>query len=308
MNILITGGAGYIGTELVYKLAENDAIKSITVYDNLSRGNHNLFIGRQKLNSKVKFMQGELLDSRKLRQALKNIDVVYHLAAKVTTPFANIDGHIYEQVNHWGTAELVYATEESKAKKFIYISSVSVYGNKGKQLVNETTVPTPDSFYAISKYRGEQHVQRLSSKLNTLIIRLGNVYGYSKSMRFDAVINKFMFEAHYGNKLTISGSGDQHRSFIHIDNASAAIAQVAEKEIPSGTYNLTGKTFTINEVAALVNEIYMGVESLFINQQYPVHDLDIDTNFSLKNFIDVAGTNLEEELKEFKEEFSFVGE
>ena len=96
MNILITGGAGYIGTELVYKLAASDAVKNIVVYDNLSRGNYNLFIGRQKLEGKVKFIHGELLDSRKLRQALKNIDVVFHLAAKVTTPFANIDGHIYE--------------------------------------------------------------------------------------------------------------------------------------------------------------------------------------------------------------------
>lgn len=306
MNILITGGAGYIGTELVYKLAASDAVKNIVVYDNLSRGNYNLFIGRQKLEGKVKFIHGELLDSRKLRQALKNIDVVFHLAAKVTTPFANIDGHIYEQVNHWGTAELVYAVEESGVKKFIYLSSISVYGNKGKELVNEKSLPTPDSFYAISKYRAEQHVQRLSNKLNTLIIRLGNVYGYSKSMRFDAVINKFMFEAHYNNKITISGSGDQHRSFIHIDNASSCLQQLAEKNIPSGIYNLTGKTFSINKIAAGVQEIYPDMETLYINQQYPVHDLDVDADFVLRKMIQVNETNLSDELKSFKNEFSFT--
>lgn len=305
MNILITGGAGYIGTELVYKLAANPDVKTIVVYDNLSRGNYNLFIGRQKLGTKVKFIHGELLDSRKLRQALKNIDIVFHLAAKVTTPFANTDGHIYEQVNHWGTAELIYAAEESAIKKFIYISSVSVFGNRGAETVNENSIVTPDSFYAISKYRGEQHVQRIAAKTNMLIIRLGNVYGYSKSMRFDAVINKFMFEAHYNNKITISGSGDQHRSFIHIDNAAASLSQIAFTDIPSGTYNLTGKTFTINEVAGMVQQVYPDMETLFINQQYPVHDLDVDTDFALKKFITIQQTDLEHELKVFKEEFSF---
>lgn len=306
MNILITGGAGYIGTELIYKLAENNQVKKIVVYDNLSRGNYNLFIGRQKLSNKVSYIHGELLDSRKLRQALKNIDIVFHLAAKVTTPFANIDGHIYEQVNHWGTAELVYATEESDVKKFIYISSVSVYGNKGRQIVTETAIPEPDSFYAISKYRGEQHVQRLSTKMETIILRLGNVYGYSKSMRFDAVINKFMFEAHYGNKITISGSGDQHRSFIHIENASECLKQIAETTIPSGVYNLTGQTFTINQVASLMQQVYPEMESLFINQQYPVHDLDVDVNFALKKLIRIGETKLSDELKQFSIEFSFA--
>jgi UDP-glucose 4-epimerase len=76
------------------------------VYDNLSRGNYNLFIGHKVASPKVKFVPGEILDSRRLRNVLRNIDIVFHLAAKVTTPFANTDGHIYEQTNHWGTAEL----------------------------------------------------------------------------------------------------------------------------------------------------------------------------------------------------------
>src|SRR5258705_10146253 len=113
MNILVTGGTGYIGTELVKTLAKNTKVDRIIVYDNLSRGNFNFFIGKNQSNGKVKFVQGDILDSRKIRKELKGIDVVYHLAAKVTTPFANIDSHFFEQINHWGTAELVYALEES---------------------------------------------------------------------------------------------------------------------------------------------------------------------------------------------------
>ena len=76
MRILITGGAGYIGTELVYGLAVIPDIESITIYDNISRGNHNLFLGKPIRGTKIHFIHGEILDSRRLRQVLKNIDVV----------------------------------------------------------------------------------------------------------------------------------------------------------------------------------------------------------------------------------------
>ena len=130
MQVLVTGGAGYIGTELVSQLIANPSVDQVVVYDNLSRPNYNLFLGlRLQRHHKLRFVKGELLDSRALKKALKGIDVVYHLAAKVTTPFANADSHGYEQVNHWGTAEMVYAVEESQVKRFIYTSSTGVYGS-----------------------------------------------------------------------------------------------------------------------------------------------------------------------------------
>src|SRR5262245_1850053 len=138
MKIFITGGAGYIGTELVNELAKNNSVEQIIVFDNLSRGNYNFFFGANSGNRKIKFIQGDILDSRKIRKELKGIDVVYHLAAKVTTPFANIDSHFFEQINHWGTAELIYALEESRVKKFIFTSSASVYGSTTVSATEET--------------------------------------------------------------------------------------------------------------------------------------------------------------------------
>ncbi len=151
MNILITGGAGYIGTELTYELTKNSEVEQIIIYDNLSRGNINLFIGSHKLNNKIKFVQGDILDTRLLKQTLEGIDVIYHLAAKVTTPFADQNAHLFEQVNHWGTAELVYAVEESDVKKFIYTSSASVTVHLPMMLI-KTPFPTLKLSMAFQNY------------------------------------------------------------------------------------------------------------------------------------------------------------
>lgn len=304
MNILITGGAGYIGTELVYNLAQMPEVKSITVYDNLSRGNYNLFLGKPVALQNVKLIHGEILDSRKLRQVLKGIDVVYHLAAKVTTPFANLDGHIFEQTNHWGTAELVYALEENPVKKFIFSSSASVYGNS-TEVSTEETIPKPDNYYSISKLRAEQHVQRLFDKMDTIIIRLGNVYGYSKSMRFDAVINRFMFDAHYSKRITINGTGNQHRSFIHIDKVKKVFSQLLHTQVPNGTYNLVDKTLSILDIIEVLKKIYPELESFFINQNYAGHDLQVAQHSPLLKYITVPESTLESELRAFKDQFSF---
>src|SRR5690606_32062705 len=212
MKVLVTGGAGYVGTELIAQLVAKPEVEQVIIYDNLSRLNYNLFLGlRLRNHAKIKFVKGELLDSRALRKAMKDIDIVYHLAAKVTTPFANTDTNVYKQVNHWGTAELVYAIEESNVRRVIFTSSTGVY-RSSKEAVDESAIPEPQSLYATSKLRGEEHVRRLSDKISTYIMRCGNVYGYNKSMRFDAVINRFVFEANFNKMVSIQGDGKQSRS------------------------------------------------------------------------------------------------
>ena len=194
MKILITGGAGYIGFALAEELAANDAVEKIVIYDNLSRHNENIFFGKMKGAEKFQLIRADILDSRKLNSALNNIDVVYHLAAKVLTPFANQDPHFFEQINHWGTAELSYAIEKKNILRVIYLSSASVYDRIADE-ATENTIPNPNTYYGISKLRGEEHIQRLMENVPTQIIRCGNVYGYGRSIRFDAVINNFMLQA-----------------------------------------------------------------------------------------------------------------
>ena len=120
MRILITGGAGYIGYSLVKQLLEDvDQLHSIVIYDNLSRRNYSFFTEAKFDHKPVKLIQGDILDGRMLEQALEGIDCVVHLAAKVTTPFADSDAHTFDQVNHWGSAQLAFAVEKSNVSKII---------------------------------------------------------------------------------------------------------------------------------------------------------------------------------------------
>lgn len=307
MNVLVTGGAGYVGTELVLKLAGNPEISKVVVYDNLSRENYNLFINASKHVSKdkIQFEFGDLLDTRKIRKVLADIDIVYHLAARASTPFANTDSHLFEQVNHWGTAELVYAIEEIKTvKKMIYVSSCSVYGS-GKSLIDESSVVNPKTIYGISKMRGEEHVARLGEKMNAIIIRLGNVYGYSSSMRFDAVINKFMFESHYKNRISIHGNGRQSRSFIHVQKAVDSLEAILTKDIPSDIYNLTERNLEIYDLIDEVKDLYPSLEFIFINQHLELREQKINPETKLLKYIPLKQTNFTEELAEFKKHFTF---
>ena len=282
MNILITGGAGYIGTELIYSLEADDLVDRIVVYDSLFQSNFNLFLGRSKLKTnKVHFVQGDILDSRKLKKQVDNADVVYHLAAKVTTPFADHNPHEFDQINNWGTAELSYLVQKSKVKKFIYTSSASVYGASQEEM-DVTSPLNPKTFYGISKMHGEEHVNGLrGSDIKVYVLRLGNVFGYSKSMRFDSVINKFMFEANFTKRLRINGDGDQWRSFIHIDR------------------------LTINAIVDELRSLYPGLEMIFVNQNMKMRSLRVKPDERIPEVRSLDIKSLAVQMSEFKDQFSF---
>ena len=307
VNVLVTGGAGYIGTELVAKLAADPQVGRVIVYDNLSRGSYNIFLGPETAAGKHKlvFVRGELLDSRGLRRALQGVDVVYHLAAKVTTPFANSDVHNYEQVNHWGTAELTYAIEASSVRRVIYTSSTGVYGSSPEP-VDEQSLTNPKTFYAISKLRGEEHIRRISEKIETYIVRCGNVYGYSKSMRFDAVINRFAFEANFHRKVMVEGDGRQSRAFINIDAVSTALQRLLAADLACGVYNLVEHNLQVIEVVDELKKLVPELEFGFINQRVTPHELNVKRNEMLNTRLGIAAQRtFGEELAEFLTRFSF---
>ena len=303
MNILITGGAGYIGNELVFELLKDPRVEKIVVYDNLSRRNYNLFLDNRYEPRKVRFIMGELLDSRNLRKVLEDIDVVYHLAAKVSTPLASEHSHLFEQINHWGTAELVYALEESPVKRCVYLSTTSVYG-ASDQMITVDTPPDPRTFYGSSKLRGEAHIERLFNKMDAWIIRCGNVYGYSPSLRFDAVINRFMFEANFIGRIQITGNGKQQRAFIHVDKVVNVLANLLHHQT-SGTYNLSEHNVSIESVAEMIREIFPGLDMIFVNQHLVMREIKVEADHRILSLLSLPPVSMKEELINLKDKFSF---
>lgn len=305
MRVVITGGAGYLGTELTHLLSQDTSIEEIIIYDNLSRKNYNLFLLEKMPGKNIRFVNGDILDSRKLNKLVEGVDVVFHLAAKVSTPFANEDHHLFEQVNHWGTAELSYALEGSNVSHVIYMSSISVYGAQ-KNVVSETSATYPKTHYGISKLQGERMISRLKSGMKTHILRCGNVYGYSKSMRFDAVINKFMFEAHFENKINIEGSGKQQRAFVHINKVVNVLSDLlGDESVPSGTYNLVEKNLSVIELANTIKQIYPELEMIFVQQDLNLKNIIVELDGGINHISKLPQTELLTELEEFKNRFAF---
>lgn len=305
MKILITGGAGYIGYSLVRNLVTNtEGLQSIVVYDNLSRRNYSFFTEGKFQDKQVRFIHGDILDGRTLEKSLEGIDCVIHLAAKVTTPFADSDAHSFDQVNHWGSAQLAYAIEQSDVKKVIYLSSISVYGDQPEP-VDEASVTSPHSFYGRSKLDGEKQLQVLERDRDVYILRSGNVYGYNPTYRIDAVVNRFLFQANFMGKITINGSGEQHRSFIHVEKLASVIVQILKGGIQPGIYNVVEHNQTINEIAETIKIMYPKLDIIHANHNIRMKDVLTMTPCRIWSMVPLPVKTFEEELVEFKEHFSF---
>ncbi len=300
MKLLITGGSGYIGHSVIKALQHSaTAFNEVIIYDNLSRKNTSFFLGDHFGSLPIRFVKGDILDNRTLEKTLAGVNTVVHLAAKVTTPYADHSAHEFDQVNHWGTACLVDAIEKTASvNKVIHMSSTSVYGSVSEQ-VDESAIPAPKTFYGVSKLRGEQQILRLGKKKPFTILRSGNVYGYNPSLRLDAVINKFMFEAQYFGKITVNGKGEQSRAFIHVQNLAQVVKEnILQEEEGPQVLNVVERNLTINEVIDEVQKLYPRLERIYINQNMQMKSIRIRENNGLNNH------DFHNQLKEIHDHFS----
>ncbi len=306
MKVFVAGGAGYIGNELIVKLVKNRSVSSIVVYDNLGRRSYNLFLDKRIETDKIHFVNGSILDGHKLKGALKNIDVVFHLAGAVPDTTTREKPYLFEQINYWGTAELARMAKNACVKKFVFLSSDTVYGFSDIA-IDFTSLPDPSSLYAVSKYNGERYVLNLADDMDYYVLRCSNIYGYSPSVRFEPLINRFMFEANYLGRVQIKGNGAQKRSFIHIDHVVNILENLLDQKenLNSGIYNIVDKVLAIREITDVVKEIYPFAEIIFSTRQHSLRNRIIKPDMRINNLRSINSLSLKEELLNFATNYSF---
>lgn len=238
-KVLVTGGAGFIGSHLVRGLLEKGY--TVSVLDNLSTGKkENL----QGLLSDIEWHEGDIRNLDQCRHALKEIDSVFHLAALGSVPRSLEDPIVSNDVNCVGTLNLLQASKEKNVRRFVYSSSSSVYGDTEVLPKEEGMRPRPKSPYAVSKVAGEfyAHVFWEVYRLQTISLRYFNVFGPRQNLdsMYAAVIPKFANALLHSKQPVIYGDGLQSRDFTYVANVVHGNILACETE-----KNVFGKVFNI---------------------------------------------------------------
>ena len=248
---LITGGAGFIGSNLVDALVKKGY--DVLVLDNLSTGK------RENVNPQAKFFEADLRDFNAIRPLFEDIDYVFHEAALPRIPLSIEKPIETNEINVKGTLHALVASKEAGVKKFIYASSSSALGGAATIPMREDGVCRPLNPYALQKYVGELYCRIFSAiyKLPTVSLRYFNVYGprQPREGAYVPVIGIFLTQKAAGQPLTITGDGEQRRDFTHVsDVARANILALESSKTGSGeVMNIgAGKNHSINEIAKMI--------------------------------------------------------
>ena len=251
MKVLITGGAGFIGKHLTKFLLDRGC--HITIFDNFSNSEKEdvSFL----VDMDVKIIEGDITDLQSIVDAVKDHDVVVHLAAKISVPESVKNPDETFHVNVDGTKNLLIACKKNHIKKLIAASSAAVYG-KGSENVKltENSPMNPISPYGESKVRMEEEIRKfiLEYKIDSVILRFFNIFGDWQSPEYAGVITKFIKKIKDKDSLEIFGDGKQTRDFISVNDVTNSI-YCAINDGSVGTYNIaSGKAVTINELATLM--------------------------------------------------------
>ncbi|MBD3207850.1 MAG: NAD-dependent epimerase/dehydratase family protein [Candidatus Nealsonbacteria bacterium] len=250
-KIIVTGGAGFIGSHLVDKLVEEG--HQVVVIDNLSTGK------KENLNSEAGFFHLDLRDFEKIKPVFEGKDYVFHLAALPRVPRSVEDPVTTSEINIMGTVNTFEAARQGGVKRVVFASSSSVYGDQEIFPLTEETEPEPISPYALQKLVGEKFATLFSSLYEFPIISLRYFSIFGPRITFESeyslVIGKFLKLKKEGKPLTIYGDGEQTRAFCYVDDVVRANIKAMESEKLEGgeIINISGEeSYTINKVAEII--------------------------------------------------------
>jgi UDP-glucose 4-epimerase len=256
MKVLVTGGAGFIGSNIVRALlARGDAVR---VLDNFSTGSRGNLAG---LENDVELVEGDLRSYERVHAAVRGVEVVFHEGALPSVPRSVQDPLTTTAVNIEGTLNVLLAARDEGVRRIVNASSSSVYGNTGELPRVESQAPDPISPYAVAKLAAERFCTSFSRvyTMEIVSLRYFNVFGprQDPASQYAAVVPRFIRAIAGGEAVTIYGDGEQSRDFTYVDNVVAANMLAADSAEASGDIvNVaTGTSITVNELADAIGSL-----------------------------------------------------
>ena len=256
MRYLVTGGAGFIGSNIVDELARRG--HKVVVLDDLSAGKEANLAG---VRAKIDFRVGSITNLAMVRAASEGADYVIHLAARTSVPKSVLDPLETNLVNIDGTLNVLVAARDAKVRRIVYAASSAAYGETPTLPKVETMRAEPISPYGVTKYVGELYAQVFGRTygLENASVRYFNVFGprQDPTSQYSGVLSRFMLAVIEGKPLTIYGDGEQSRDFTYVDNIVDETLRACEAPGASGgVFNGgTGVRITLNQVVKLLERI-----------------------------------------------------
>jgi len=256
-KVLVTGGAGFIGSHLVDRLLEKDF--TVSVFDNMSTGTL-ANIARHIGNRNFRLVKADVRNARRLREETRRCKLAFHLAAVVDVQKSIEDQPLTDQINVAGTLNLLEACRSADVNLVVYASSCAVYGNAGKTAIREDAPPEPLSPYAASKLAAENYCLAFHRTygLPVICLRFFNIYGpRQRAGPYAGVVPKFVQRLLHNQPPIIYGDGKQSRDFVSVKDAVNACELSLERRKAIGqTINIgSGRSTTVNDLAELLIDL-----------------------------------------------------
>lgn len=276
MRVLITGGCGYIGSALVPLLQESTAVGHVTILDNLDIGSPATLRRADLGRSDLRFCEGDVRDYGTVESAMRGVDTVLHLAALTGAASTHDRAEETRAVNLEGTRNVLKAARKFDIQRVVFASSCNNYGRAEQRELDETVDAEPINPYAETKLAAEELLATYTDSydIDTTALRMSTVYGDAPGIRFNLVVNAFVFRALTDRPLTVYGDGSNWRPFIHVRDAARAFLDAARRpDVWSKlVYNVgaNGENYRIETVADTVaEELDCAVEMTYLEDKRP---------------------------------------